>query len=155
MNKIPIKGKLKYTLYDKEGEVKNSGDFPNTVTELLDAHVADQMSDQGDSAIGFMALGSGTGQGAGDTDLSNYITDSIIALSGTSPIQGAGGADNDIVYSAYWAAGAGTGSVREAGIFLGSATSRADLMFYNDAITVNKGASDTLKIDWTATFGAS
>ena len=155
MSKIPIKGKINYTLCDKDGNIKDSGSYENTVTELLDAHVADQMSDSGDATIGFMATGSGTGQTSASSDLSNYITASMIALSGTSPLQGAGGADNDVVYSAFWGAGVGTGSVREAGIFQASGTSRTTLMFYNDSITVNKGASDTLKIDWTATFGAS
>jgi hypothetical protein len=140
---------------DELGNVKFEQEIPNTITELMDAHVADQMSDSADAAIGFMALGSGIGQTSASTDLANYITASMIALSGTGPVQGAGAADNDVVYSAYWGAGVATGSIREAGIFRASGTTRDTLMTYNDGLTVNKGASDTFKIDWTVTFGAS
>ena len=41
------------------------------------------------------------------------------------------------------------------GIFRTSGTTRNTLMTYNDGLAVVKGASDTLKIDWTVTFGAS
>jgi len=148
-----IKGKIEYTLYDQEGEVKDTGLIANTITQGMDAHVADQMSDQGDAAIGFIALGTGTGQTAASTDLATYEAGTLIALSGIQ--QGTAAADNDVVYSGYWEAGVGTASITEAGIFLGSAAARSDMMTYNDALSVTKGASDTLKIDWTVTFGAS
>ncbi len=153
--KLGIKGKIEYELKDKFGNIKDSGIIPNTITQLLDAHVADQMADSGDAQIGFIALGSGTGQGAASTDLANYVSATLIALSGTGAVQGAGGADNDVVYAGFWGAGVGTDTITEAGIFLGSATSRTDLMTYNDGLSVTKGAGDTLKINWTVTFGAS
>jgi len=150
---IGIKGKLHIVLKDEDGNIKQDKVLHNTITNGMDEHIADQMSDQTEAQISYMCIGSGTGQSAASTDLSNFI--SIMALSGTSPVQGTGGDDNDVIYSAYWAAAAGTGSIREAGIFIGSATSRADMMTYNDALTVNKGVNDTLKIDWTVTYGAS
>ncbi len=150
-----IKGKLHIVLRDKDGDIKQEEIIDNTITNLLDAHVADQMSDSGDSAIGFIALGTSTGQGAASTDLATYSAATLIALSGTGQVQGSGGDDNDVVYSGFWAAGVGTATITEAGIFLGSATSRSDMMTYNDSLNVAKGASDTLKIDWTVTFGAS
>lgn len=150
-DKQSIKGKLHVVLQDVNGNILKEQHIDNTITNLFDAHVADQMSDSGDAAIGFMATGSGTGQTASSSDLSNHV--STLALSGT--LQGTGGADNDVVYSGFWGAGVGTGSIREAGIFQASGTTRTTLMTYNDAISVNKGASDTLKIDWTLTFGAS
>jgi len=151
--KLGIKGKVEYELRDKDGNLKESGIIPNTITALLDAHVADQMSDSGDAAIGWIALGTSTGQTSASTDLATYSAGTFLALSGT--LQGTAAADNDVVYSGYWEAGVGTATITEAGIFLGSATSRADMMTYNDGLSVSKGASDTLKIDWTVTFGAS
>ena len=153
--KFGIKGKIEYELRDEDGTLKESGVIPNTITALMDAHVADQMSDSGDAQIGFIALGTGTGQTSASSDLATYSAATLIALSGTGAVQGTGGADNDVVYSGYWAAGVGTASLTEAGIFLGSASARSDMMTYNDGLTVTKGASDTLKIDWTVTFGAS
>ena len=150
-----IKGKLHIVVEDENGNVKQDETIENTITNLMDAHVADQMSDSGDAQIGFIALGSGTGQGAVSTDVANYVSASLIALSGTGAVQGTGGDDNDVIYSGFWAAGVATDTITEAGIFLGSATSRSDMMTYNDGLSVTKGASDTLKIDWTVTFGAS
>jgi len=151
--KLGIKGKVEYELRDKDGNLKDSGTIPNDITELMDAHVADQMSDSGDAQIGWIALGTSSGGGTTSTDLESYLAGTFLALSGT--LQGTGGDDNDVVYSGYWGAGVGTDTITEAGIFLGSATSRSDLMCYNDGLSVNKGANDTLKIDWTVTFGAS
>jgi len=150
---LGIKGKVEYELRDSSGNLKDSGVIPNTITELFDAHIADQLSDQTEAAIGYMALGSGVGQTAASTDLSNYLASSMIALSGT--VQGSAAADNDVVYSAYWGAGVVTDSITEAGIFRTSGTTRDTLMTYNSGLSISKGASDTLKIDWTVTLGAS
>ena len=153
-DKFGIKGKVEYELRDVDGNLKDSGTIPNTITALMDAHVADQMSDSTDSQIGYIALGTGTGETSASTDLATYSAGTFLGLSGTAT-QGTAGADNDVVYSGYWAAGVGTASLTEEGIFLGRASARSDMMTYNDGLTVTKGASDTLKIDWTVTFGAS
>ena len=152
--KFGIKGKIEYELRDVDGNLKDSGVVDNTITALMDAHVADQMSDSTDAQIGYIALGTGTGETSASTDLATYSAGTFLGLSGTAT-QGTAGADNDVVYSGYWGAGVGTASITEAGLFLGSASARSDMMTYNDALTVTKGASDTLKIDWTVTFGAS
>lgn len=153
--KFSIKGKIHIVLYDIDGNIKQEQTIDNTITNGMDAHVADQMSDSGDAAIGFMQLGSGTGETSSSTGLNKEITDSTIALSGTGQIQGSSGDDNDVIYSAFWTTGVSTGSILEAGIFLSSGVTMDTLMTYNDGLDINKGASDTLKIDWTATFGAS
>ncbi|MCH7783254.1 aspartate carbamoyltransferase catalytic subunit [candidate division KSB1 bacterium] len=51
-DKQGIKGHIKLELFDKNGKLKQKHESSNTITELLDAHVADQMSDSGDSGIG-------------------------------------------------------------------------------------------------------
>lgn len=145
---LGIKGKLDYELRDKNGNLIDEGHDINTITTFMNTHVALQVATPtAGSEIGFMGIGSGTGQTAASTDLANYVN--MIALSGDGGLQ----AGSDVVYSGYWAAGAGTGSIREAGVFQVSGTSRSNMCTYNDGITVNKGASDTLKIDWTITFG--
>ncbi|MCK5625125.1 hypothetical protein KAI04_04765 [Candidatus Pacearchaeota archaeon] len=152
---LNVKGKLHIVLKDENGNIKSDIIIPNTITELMDAHIADQMSDQGDSQIGWIALGTGTGQTSSSSDLATYNAGTFLALSGTGVVQGTGANDNDVIYSGFWGAGIGTASITETGIFLGSATARADMMTYNDSLNVVKGANDTLKIDWTVTFGAS
>lgn len=152
---MKIQGYTHVCLYDENGNIKQDYTEPNTITNFMDKHVADQMSDSSESQISYMALGSGTGQTASSVDLSNYISDSMISLSGTTPQQQAGGDDNDVLYSAYWGAGVATGSIKEAGIFQVSGTTRNSMCAYNDEIRVNKGTNDTLKIDWTITYGSS
>jgi hypothetical protein len=141
-----IQGHMSYTLYDENGSIKAQGNSKNTITTFMNTIVAHQMAAAaGGSAISFMGVGSGTGQTAASTDLAKYIN--LCTLSGTLQT------GSNVVYSAYWAAGSGTGSIYEAGLYQVSGTTRNTLCTYNDAIRVNKGDSDTLKIDWTVTYG--
>lgn len=146
---LKLKGKIHYELRDEFGNLKEEKDIDNTITNLFKQHVAFQVgTPTAGSEIGFMALGSGTGQTAASTDLAKYVN--IIALSGAGGLV----TGSNTVYSAYWAAGVATNpAISEAGIFQLSGTSRNTLYTYNDTLSINKGASDTLKIDWTITFG--
>jgi len=149
-----------WTAYDEDGgryrehgrfarRLKEDRIIHNTITELMDAHVADQLSDQGEAAIGFMNVGTGSGQVAADTGLDTELDRNAL----TSTTQGAAGADNDVVYVGDWAAGDGTGAITEAGIM--RADNNTTMMAYADFAAVNKGAADVLEITWTITFGAS
>ena len=129
--------------------LKEERDVWNTVTNLLDAHVADQMSDSADSTLGWISIGTGSGQGAGDNDMDAVLDQNAL----TSVTQQAGGDDNDVLYVGDWAAGDGTGAITEAGIF--RLNDDATLMFYAAFSVVNKAAGDTLQINWTVTFGVS
>ena len=150
---VGLKGKFHVQLFDEKGNLKQDSIHENLITDYMDRHVAVRLTSTTDTVAAFMAVGSGTGVLATGSTLKNMIN--ICALSGNA-LQGTGGDDNDVVYSAYWAAGAGTGSIREAGVFQCSGTSMlSGLLTYNDTISVNKGANDTLKIDWTVTCGSS
>ena len=146
---LKLKGKIHYVLADADGNIKDEKEIDNLVTNFMKTHVALQVgTPTAGSEIGFMAIGSGTGQTAASTDLAKFVD--IIALSGNGGLV----AGSNVTYSAYWAAGVGTNdSIAEAGIFQISGTSRTTLCTYNDTLSINKGASDTLKIDWTVTFG--
>jgi len=144
-----IKGRAHIELRGPDGEIKEVRDIANTITELMDAQVADQMSDQTDAAIGFMSVGTGTGQTSASVGLAT-LTDRN-ALDSTT--QGAAAADNDVVYVATWAAGDATAALTEAGIM--RLDDDASMMTYSSFAVINKGAADSLVITWTATFGAS
>lgn len=148
-NSMGIKGLCHLELFGPDGELKEERLIHNTITNLMDAHVADQMSDQGEAAIGYMSVGTGSGQGAGDTGMDATLDRNAL----TSTTQQAGADDNDVEYVGDWAAGDGTGAITEAGIM--RADDDASLMTYADFAAVNKAAGDTLKITWTVTFGAS
>jgi len=146
-SKGPIKGVCHIRLFSPDGSLKEERVIENTVTDLGDAHVADAMSDQGEGALGYIAVGTGSGQGAGDTGLATSLDRNAL----TSTTQGGGANDNDVVFVGDWAAGDGTGAITEAGIFLGD--NNTTLNYYADFAVVNKGAADTLQITWTVTYG--
>jgi hypothetical protein len=144
-----IKGLFHAQLFDENGNVKEERIVHNTVTELGDAHVADAMSDQAEGALGYMAVGTGTGQGAADVGLATSLDRNAL----TSTTQGAGAADNDVIFVGTWAAGDGTGAITEAGILLGD--NNTSMNYYADFAVVNKAAGDSLVITWTVTYGSS
>ena len=148
-SKLGIKGLCHLKLWSPDGVLKEERIIHNTVTELMDAQVADQMSDGAGAAIGFMAVGTGSGQTSASVGLATSLDRNAL----TSTTQGGGGDDNDSIYIGDWAAGDGTGAITEAGVLLGD--NNTSLMLYADFGVVNKGAADTLQITWTATYGAS
>lgn len=147
--KLTIKGRMLLQQFGPDGVLKAERIYENTITNLMDAHVADQLSDQGEAAIGYMSVGTGNGQGAADTGLSAVLDRNAL----DSTTQGAGADDNDVIYVCTWAAGDGTGAITEAGIM--RANDDASMMTYADFAVVNKLAADSLVITWTVTFGAS
>lgn len=141
-----ITGRAEIELFGPDGHLKEHRLISNTVTALGDAHVADRMSDVGETAMGWMAVGTGTPTA---TALQTELDRNAL----TSKTQGAGGDDNDVIYVGDWAAGDGTGALTEAGIFNAAAVGT---MFVSASFAaINKGALDTLKITWTVTFGST
>ena len=143
------KGKVEIILRDKDGGIKDYQLIHNTFTEVGDAHVADQLSGQLEGPMTHMADGTGTGGGSTSTTLVSEL--SRVAL--TSTAQGTGANDNDVTYSATWGVGVGTGAITEAGIF--NDPTAGTMLVYSSFAVKNKGALDTLTINWTLTFGAS
>jgi len=148
-SEMGIKGVCRVRLLGPDGKLKEERLIHNTVTELGDAHVADAMSDQGEGALGYIAVGTGSGQVAASTGLATSLDRNAL----TSTTQGTVGDDNDVIYVGDWAAGDGTGAITEAGILLGD--DNTSLNYYADFAVVTKGAADTLVITWTVTHGAS
>jgi len=141
-----IAGRVDLVLRGPDGTVRDERHIPNTVTALGDAHVADQLSDQGDSAMSHMAVGTGTPTATAlQTEIDRNALDSTT--------QGTAGDDNDVIFVCTWAAGDGTGALTEAGIFNDAS---AGTMFVSSSFSaINKGAADSLEITWTVTFGAT
>jgi hypothetical protein len=59
-------------------------------------------------------------------------------------------AANVITYHRLFAAGEGTATMTEAGVF--NATPAGDMLIYSDGISFAKGALDTLELTWTLTI---
>ncbi len=148
-DKFGIKGHMHLELRGPDGKLKEVRDHHNTVTELGDAHVADAMSDKGEGALGFMGVGTGSGQTSASTGLATLLDRNAL----TSTTQGTGDNDNDVVFVASWGAGEGMGNLTEVGIFLSD--NNTSMNYYASFAALPKGALDTLQISWTVSYGAS
>ena len=152
MNKgLNIVGHGRAVLRGANGALQELREFDNVFTDVGDAHVADQMSSTpGESAMSDMAIGTVTTTlTAGDTQLGGELDRNTL----TSFTQGAAADDNKVVYIGDWAAGDGTGAITEAGIFNSHTADSGTMLCAQTFSVINKGASDTLQITWTVTFG--
>jgi len=154
-----IKGKVHYELRDEDGNLKDKGFCMNTITNWHDAVVCGRMHNQSTSygTINYIWAGVGSGQGASDTDLDDGCGEAADERQAvTSATTSAGGDDNDLVIVGTISAGSCTKSITELGLFKSLGTNSDKMMCYNEpASAINKGASDTLTVTWTITYGAS
>jgi hypothetical protein len=150
VEKMPMKGKIKFKLTDKDGNVTEKI-IDNTFTDVGNIHVADQLADTPTEAkMGFMAIGTGdTPFTVGSTTLNSELDRN--ALSAGYPEQRDPADDNEVVYKANWAAGDGTGAITEAGIF--NSSGAGTLLCCSTFPVVNKGADDSLEITWEISVG--
>ena len=142
---LVLMGEFHGILRDENGKVLKEQRVKNQVQTYMLYHCADQLSDQGDDAMSHMAVGDSTGQGIADTALASQIGVRYALDSGT-PLS----TQAVVAYHRLFAAGEGTGTITEAGIF--NHLSAGNMGLYNDSITFTKGALDTLEISWTLTF---
>ena len=135
-------GHWKTTVFDKDGNIKEQDEGYNQVTLVGDAHVADQLSDQGEAAMSHMAVGTTSG---GKTEASTTLEaeNTRNALS-AGPTQGAGASDHQVTYQGQFTGIAAT--LVEWAIFNGGAG--GTMLCYAEGSHVMT-APDTLQIDWT------
>lgn len=154
-SRFGLKGMVEIKLWGPDGElkdyriIKDHRILPNTVTTFGDKLVANRLSGATMAAVTHMAIGTGSGQTSADNSLATELDRNAL----TSTTQQSGADDNDVKYVGDWAVGDGTGAITEAGIF--NEASGPGMMVYADFSAINKGAADTLQINWTVTFGAS
>lgn len=145
-----ILGRVELVLRGEDGQEKARRIVDNLVVNTGLYHVADQLSDQGESAMSHMAVGSdNTAAAAGQTALLSEL--GRVAL--TSTTQGAGASANQVTYVATLPAGTGTGALVEAGIF--NDASVGEMLCRTVFSVVNKGTGDSLTITWVLTISAA
>lgn len=144
--KARVAGRLRLDLRAADGTLIESRDFPNLVVNAGLAYIADQLSDQGETAMSHMAVGSGgTAVDPTDTALGSEL--GRVALTSTTQ------STNSVVYVATFGAGTGSGAITEAGIFNDVA---AGTMLCRSVFSViNKAAGDSLTVTWTLTITAA
>lgn len=148
MDDLSMSGVMEAKLFDKFGNLKERREVHNTVTTLAHKMAADQLLAAPALATpGWMEVGTGSGQGAGDSTLAIYITGSRTALDSKTR-----GANAIITMVCTFGAGVGTGAITEAGIFNVVTQNTTDLICYASFAVVNKAAGDSLVVTWTLTF---
>lgn len=145
---VVISGVMIAELFDGSGKLKERREEHNLVTTLGHKMAADQLlASPALVTPGWMEVGTGTGQGSGDSTLATYIAGSRTALDSKTR-----GANAIITMICTMGAGVGTGAITEAGIFNVVTQNTTDLICYDDFAVVNKAAGDSLVITWTLTF---
>ena len=145
---IGVRGVMVAELFDPQGNSKDRREVHNTVTTLAHKMAADQLL-AAPSVVtpGWMEVGTGSGQGAGDTTLDTYIASSRTALDSKTR-----GANAIVTMVCTFPAGTGTGAITEAGTFNVVTENTTDLITYADFAVINKAAGDALVVTWTLTF---
>lgn len=143
---IKVRGNVHLILTDENGNVKVDRLEKNLVVATGLAYIADAISKTpGSTVMTHMAVGSGsTAASASDTTLVAELT--RVALTGSTPTD----AGAVVTYTCTFSAGAGTGTLYEAGIF--NAASSGTMLSRLVYGVITKAAGDTLAVTWTLTF---
>lgn len=140
---LKVVGNVDVVLTGADGQVKDQREIKNLVVTNGLGFIASRMRDASASVMSHMAVGAGTTAAAlGNTGLVSEL--GRVAL--TSTVVNA----NQIVFTATFPAGTGTGAVTEAGIF--NAGAAGTMLCRTVFSVVNKDAGDTLSITWSVTI---
>jgi hypothetical protein len=146
---MKIKGKVHCVLYDKDGNVKDVQEDHNTITELMDALVANRIAGGSSALLTHAHAGTGAGGTSASTNLVAYFAEVRTTVDTTTQVV------NDVVIVFTLGPTVCTGTIEEIGLFSSLKQATGDMKAYSDTISFAKGDGDTLVVTWTITFGAS
>lgn len=137
-----IKGHLDIKVFGQNGALKDSRSIHNTVKNaglygLLDQCVASPSL----AKVGWMAIGTGT-------PAATLLGAEIDRKALTSKTR----SNAVLTMVANWAAGDGTGTITEAGLFDVVTANTVNMWCSSSFTGIAKGATDTLQITWTITI---
>lgn len=140
-----VTGRLSYTLVDEAGNVKEEFEGPNLVVSVGLQFLASLLAGGAPTLMSHMAVGSSaTAPAPANTTLGSEL--GRVAFTSTSASL------NNVLYSATFPPGTGTGTIAEAGLFNNSVG--GTMLSRSTAISVIKAAGDTLNVVWTITFNS-
>ncbi len=143
---LKAKGTLDIIVRGPDGNIKDEKKVENLIVDTGLDYIASRMNGTSESVMSHMAVGTGsTAAAAADTALGTELDRN--ALTSTTVT------DNAIAFVCSWAAGDGTGSLTEAGLF--NASSAGTMLCRTVFGTVTKAADDSMTITWTITVSAS
>jgi hypothetical protein len=136
-------GKLKITLRDSDGNIKEQREVKNLVVNAGKEFIASRMNAATMSPISHMAVGSGSATAiVTDTTLGTQI--SRVALTSVAVLS------RTLTFTATFPAGVGSGALTEAGLF--NAASGGTMLARTTFGVFNKQATDVLTIEWDVTI---
>lgn len=165
-DKTGITGRISYTLFDKDGNIKQRGSGHNIVTTQGDNYFVDQLSDRGAATINLMVLGTGAGTPAkADTWVSGTFAANGSAATGkgtVAPITNAGTPGNLQLVGTFTAGYATQNGITRV-LYTnlnpsadgnGTPNNSTTFAIAHGTIspTVNKGVNDSLVVTWDITF---
>ena len=143
---LKAKGTLDIVVRGPDGNIKDEKKVENLIVDTGLDYIASRMSGTSENVMSHMAVGTGsTAAAAADTTLGTELDRNSLTSTTVT--------DNAIAYVCGWAAGDGTGSLTEAGLF--NASSAGTMLCRTVFGTVTKAADDNMTITWTITVSAS
>ena len=142
---LNVTGELEIKKIDTYGNLTQKFTVPNLVVSVGKAFIAASMVKTTNTPAAMTHMGIGSGQAAtvnANTGLDSQLGRVLLTSSTVST--------NSVTYRATFAAGTGTGSITEAGIF--NASSGGTMLCRTVFPVVNKQASDSIEITWTVTI---
>jgi hypothetical protein len=140
---VTLRGELLAILRGPDGRVRERVRRSNLIVTVGKNHMADQMSDSGETAMSHLAIGTGTtAPVVGNTTLETEIARAAL----DSKTQN----NNVVTYIATFGAGVGTGAITEAGLL--NAAAAGTLLNRVTFAVINKGAADSLQLTFTVTY---
>lgn len=143
-------GELVIVLRDQNGNIKEERKVPNLVVTSGKNLIASRIAGTTQAVMTHLAIGSSTT--AANVAQTTLVTEFSGGGYSRAALTVAGGSvsNNQITYTATFAAGVGTGAVTEAGIF--NASTAGTMLARTTFLVVNKDALDTLTISWIVTI---
>lgn len=143
-------GELVIVLRDQNGNIKEQRKVPNLVVTSGKNLIASRIAGTTQAVMSHLAIGqSTTAPDVAQTGLLTEFTGGSNARAGLT-VAGGSVSNNQITFTATFAAGNGTGPVTEAGIF--NASTAGTMLARTTFLVVNKDALDTLTISWIVTI---
>lgn len=139
-------GSLDIILKDENGNVKLQTTVPNLITTAGKTLIAERLQVASPTS-GIMTH---MGVGSDNTPPSTSNTNLVSTLGSRVTLGTTTRNNNIITYTATFGAGVSTGSIKEAGIF--NALTAGTMLCRTVFPEINKGATDTLTINWNVTI---
>jgi hypothetical protein len=154
---LVLRGQVDLKLYDQSGRLKDERHFDNLIVNSGIQGVANLIAPAGGgttSPFNYIALGTGTTPvSAGQTSLVAEFPASSGYARINVPVAAFSTNNNQLLLSATFGPGQGTGPISESGVF--NAANGGTMLARQTFSTINKGMSDTLTVSWAIVLSSS